>query len=73
MILETIDDLIPAIPELVEYHKKECNRYANGYCSTSRCLLRGGWKHGSKFGYEVATCEDHETILLLNKLKELSK
>jgi hypothetical protein len=29
--------------ELAEHWRKQCNRYVNGFCSTRRCLVRGGY------------------------------
>jgi hypothetical protein len=53
---------------LAEYHEKECNRYVNGACMTTRCLRRGGYQLGTIPDYANATCEAHETAVILRNL-----
>ena len=43
---------------LAEYNERQCNRYVNGFCSTHRCMKRGGFVAGGDMN--VATCEEHE-------------
>jgi hypothetical protein len=49
---------------LAEHWESQCNRYANGFCSTRRCLVRGGWEAGTP-DCSMATCEEHETAAAL--------
>jgi hypothetical protein len=49
--------------ELEKHLSDQCNRYVNGHCMTRNCLVRGGWKPGES--QELATCEAHETLLLI--------
>jgi hypothetical protein len=51
--------------ELAEHWESRCNRYANGYCSSSRCLVRGGYSGTGPVDYAIATCEEHETAAAL--------
>lgn len=49
-----------------EWLKEQCNRYVHGQCTTRGCLVRGGYEPGSaRVDYSVATCEAHETLILL--------
>jgi hypothetical protein len=50
--------------DLAEFWEKQCNRYVNGQCQTRRCIVRGGWSAGP-VNYDFATCEEHETALVL--------
>lgn len=54
-----------------EFLKSQCNRYVNGYCSTRKCLVRGGWKVG--MNQDVATCESHEILVELESLRDENK
>ena len=50
--------------------KGQCNRYRNGQCATSRCLVRGGYVRGSALvNLDAATCEAHEILKELEKLR----
>ena len=51
--------------DLIEHHKRECNRYVNGACTTAACLRRGGWKPGGIQNVDAATCVAHETAIAL--------
>ena len=51
--------------DLIEHHKRECNRYVNGACTTAACLRRGGWKPGWPQNVDAATCLAHETTIAL--------
>jgi hypothetical protein len=54
--------------------KAECNRYVNGHCSTARCVKRGMAATGITFpltDYAVSTCEHHEAVCEINRLREL--
>ena len=51
--------------DLIEHHKRECNRYVNGACTTAACLRRGGWKPGWPQNVDAATCVAHETAIAL--------
>ena len=54
--------------------KAECNRYANGHCSTARCVRRGMTAAGMTFpltDYAVATCEHHEAVQEIERLRDL--
>lgn len=52
--------------ELATHWEKSCNRYVNGYCSTLRCLRRGGYEINSgPCDHAIATCEEHETAIAL--------
>lgn len=55
--------------ELIEWNGSICNKIVNGECSTSKCLIRGGWdpKSGRKMDPASATCEALETV---NALRE---
>lgn len=52
---------------------KQCNRYANGFCSTLNCMKRGGYVRGeSRPGdREMATCEAHELYCELLELRQI--
>jgi hypothetical protein len=52
-----------------EWLKTQCNRYANGQCSTAACLIRGGYS-GGRPDYDVATCEAHELWMELSMLRK---
>lgn len=54
-----------------EWLKDQCNRYLNGFCSTSSCLKRGGLVADDPRGYEAATCHAHEVLQELEVLREL--
>lgn len=65
-------------PKSVEMKTKddlmsECNRYANGICTTRACLVRGGWKPGEPVNYEISVCDAHEIISLRDKCRELEE
>ena len=45
-----------------EWVKSQCNRYVNGHCSSTVCLLRGGYFRCEKPDYNMATCEAHEVM-----------
>lgn len=54
--------------------KAECNRYVNGHCSTRRCVQRGMAASGMTFplaDYAVSTCEHHEAVREVERLREL--
>ena len=54
----------------INWLESQCNRYANGYCSTLACLLRGGYKRGSgRVDFAKATCEAHECLMEIEALK----
>lgn len=50
---------------LAEHWEGQCNRYVNGFCSTTRCLVRGGYSGEGPIGDVTPTCEEHETALIL--------
>lgn len=54
--------------------KAECNRYANGHCSTAACVRRGMKATGATFpltDYAVATCGHHEAVQEVERLREM--
>ena len=54
-----------------EWLKYQCNRYANGQCSTLACLRRGGYKRGDvPVNYDLATCHAHEVLVELENLRQ---
>ena len=53
---------------LVSDLKSRCNRHANGECQSLVCLYNGGYEHGTKPDYSVATCEVHEQVTALESL-----
>lgn len=48
--------------------KSQCNRFANGLCSNTSCLKRGGYKT-PPVDYNVATCESYEQLKALETLQ----
>ena len=57
------------IEQLIAYHSKTCNRLTHGCCRTLRCLMRGGYVKGwLPIDPELATCEEYETVLVLQSL-----
>jgi hypothetical protein len=56
------------IHRLVSDLKSRCNRHANGECQSLVCLYNGGYEHGTKPDYSVATCEAHEQVTALESL-----
>ena len=53
---------------LVSDLKSRCNRHANGECMSLVCLYNGGYEHGTKPDYSMATCEVHEQVVALESL-----
>jgi hypothetical protein len=53
---------------LVSDLKSRCNRHANGECMSLVCLYTGGYEHGTKPDYSMATCEVHEQVVALESL-----
>ena len=51
--------------ELAEHWEERCNRTTNGFCSTRRCLVRGGYCGSGPVDYSIATCEEYETAAAL--------
>lgn len=51
--------------ELIAWAKTQCNKYANGQCTTARCMRRGGFSSGSCPDFQLATCEYHEVVKAL--------
>ena len=54
--------------------KAECNRYVNGHCSTARCVKRGLAASGLSLpmtDYAVSTCEHHEAVQEVERLRSL--
>lgn len=57
------------LQSLAAYHEADCNRYHNGACMTVRCMRRGGYVSGTALvDYSIATCESHETAIILRSL-----
>lgn len=56
------------IEKLINELKADCNRYANGVCTTLYCLNRGGYKRPNKPDYEASTCEKHEQVKAIESL-----
>lgn len=60
-----------------DFLKQQCNRYTNGICTTLHCMLRGGYVRGPhkpeevQACYDKATCEPHEILCELEKLRKL--
>lgn len=50
---------------LAEHWERGCNRYVNGQCHSRRCLMRGGYSGTGPVKYCDATCEEHETAIVL--------
>lgn len=58
----------------IDIFKAECNRYVNGQCSIARCVKRGMAATGMTFplkDYAVATCEHHEAVQEVERLRDL--
>lgn len=53
------------IEELIKHAQGQCNRYVNGFCTTRKCFIRGGYSGSGPVGDAMATCEEHETALAL--------
>lgn len=58
-------------PSTLDLLKEQCNRYANGTCSTRRCLVRGDYI--AKGDYEGATCEFHEAVVAIEERDSLRR
>jgi hypothetical protein len=56
------------LDRLVSDLKSRCNRHTNGECMSIVCLRNGGYEHGTKPDYSVATCEVHEQVTALESL-----
>ena len=60
--------------DAVDLLKSECNRYVNGQCTTRRCVVRGMDRAKMTFpltDYTVATCEHHEAVQEIHRLRAL--
>ena len=53
---------------LVSDLKSRCNKHANGECMSLVCLYNGGYEHGTKPDYSIATCEVHEQVKALESI-----
>ncbi len=53
-----------------DWLRDQCNRYVNGECHTTSCLVRGGYKRGTvPVDYSLAKCHAHETLQLITALE----
>ncbi len=61
-------------PEQRQWLANQCIRLKHGHCTTARCLIRGGYRHGDgkseAMSYQerlaLATCEPYEIHCLLD-------
>lgn len=54
---------------LLTYFRDQCSRYLNGECRSHQCLMRGGWKPGEKPDPSRASCQEHEVISEILRLR----